>query len=205
MKLFKDRKAAGKILAERLKDAKADLVLGIPRGGVVVAAEIANQLSLPLDILVTRKIGAPDQPELALGAIDPDGEAVWDKDLIQQLKIENLKLEIQESWKELKRREDIYRQDKKPMDVNRKKVILVDDGMATGATVQAAVRYLERHGAYILLAIPVASKDALVKIREIEGIREIILETPENFRAVGQFYKEFEPVSDEDVVKLLEL
>src|SRR3989338_1796218 len=96
MKIFRDRKAAGKILADRLKDTKADLVLGIPRGGVVVAAEIAHELNLPLDIIVTRKIGAPNQPELALGAVDPDGETVLDSELLEQLqlKIENLKLKI---------------------------------------------------------------------------------------------------------------
>ena len=96
MKLFKDRQSAGKLLANRLKDFRADLVLGIPRGGVVVAYEIAKESNLPLDVLITRKIGAPDQPELALGAIDPEGEAVWDQDLLKQfkLKIENLKLKI---------------------------------------------------------------------------------------------------------------
>src|SRR3990167_6888486 len=101
MKIFRDRKAAGKILADRLKDTKADLVLGIPRGGVVVAAEIAHELNLPLDIIVTRKIGAPNQPELALGAVDPDGETVWDDKLLDQLKIENLKLKIDEEMKEI--------------------------------------------------------------------------------------------------------
>jgi len=169
MKIFKDRKAAGKLLAERLKDTHADLVLGIPRGGVVVAAEVAKKLKLPLDIIVTRKIGVPNQPELALGAIDPDGEAVFDQDLLDQLRMDNgqLKIKIQEEWKELKRREDLYGITHERGRLSRlegKTVILIDDGMATGATVQAAVRYLKRHGASIILAIPVASKSALEKV-----------------------------------------
>ena len=141
MKIFKDRQSAGKLLATRLKDVKADLVLGIPRGGVVVAAEVAKKLRLPLDIIVTRKIGAPGQPELALGAIDPDGEAVWEKELLEELrfKMGDLGDEVQKQWKELKRREDLYRGDKGELKIGDKIVILVDDGMATGATVLAAV------------------------------------------------------------------
>src|SRR3990167_1998207 len=98
MKIFKDRQSAGKILANRLKNIKADLVLGIPRGGVVVAAEIAKSLNLPFDIIVTRKIGAPNQPELALGAVDPDGETVLDQDLLDQLQISNIKSQIENKW-----------------------------------------------------------------------------------------------------------
>ncbi|OGE18291.1 hypothetical protein A3F00_03200 [Candidatus Daviesbacteria bacterium RIFCSPHIGHO2_12_FULL_37_11] len=220
MKIFKDRKAAGKLLAERLKDTHADLVLGIPRGGVVVAAEVAKKLKLPLDIIVTRKIGVPNQPELALGAIDPDGEAVFDQDLLDQLRMDNgqLKIKIQEEWKELKRREDLYGITHERGRLSRlegKTVILIDDGMATGATVQAAVRYLKRHGASIILAIPVASKSALEKVtrelashperaKRVEGSNNIIvMETPDDFRSVGQFYHEFEPVEDEEVVQLL--
>src|SRR3989344_680727 len=219
MKIFKDRKAAGKLLAERLKDTHADLVLGIPRGGVVVAAEVAKKLKLPLDIIVTRKIGVPNQPELALGAIDPDGEAVFDQDLLDQLRMDNgqLKIKIQEEWKELKRREDLYGITHERGRLSRlegKTVILIDDGMATGATVQAAVRYLKRHGASIILAIPVASKSALEKVtrelashperaKRVEGSNNIIvMETPDDFRSVGQFYHEFEPVEDEEVVQL---
>src|SRR3989344_5713612 len=212
MKIFKDRKAAGKLLAERLKDTHADLVLGIPRGGVVVAAEVAKKLKLPLDIIVTRKIGVPNQPELALGAIDPDGEAVFDQDLLDQLRMDpstefgvgngQLKIKLQEERKELKRREDLYGITHERGRLSRlegKTVILIDDGMATGATVQAAVRYLKRHGASIILAIPVASKSALEKVtRELashperakrdEGSNNIIeMETPDDFRSVGQF------------------
>lgn len=210
MKIFKDRKAAGQILAQRLKDiqggsaTKTDLVLGIPRGGVVVASEVAKELKLPLDIVVTRKIAAPMQPELALGAVDPDGEVTWDHELLSQLelKIENLKLKIEESWKELKRREDEYRRDRGVLGVRGKKVILVDDGIATGATTLAAIKYLKRHEARIILAVPVASKDAMEKVaQEVDEV--VVLHTPLDFQAVGQFYQYFEPVTDEEVVQLL--
>ncbi|MBI2334629.1 phosphoribosyltransferase [Candidatus Daviesbacteria bacterium] len=202
--MFKDRESSGKVLAERLKNVKADLVLGIPRGGVVVASEIAKELNLPLDIIVTRKIGAPTQPELALGAVDPDGEAVLDQALLDQLQISNIKYQIENVWKEVKRREDLYRHARSGLAklVNDKAVILVDDGMATGATVLAAVKYLKRHGAKVILAVPVASQEALNRIKDdCEEI--IILHAPEYFQAVGQFYHEFEPVSDEEVVQYL--
>lgn len=210
MKIFKDRKAAGQILAQRLKDiqggsaTKADLVLGIPRGGVVVAAEIAKKLNLPLSFIVTRKIGAPMQPELALGAVDPDGEVVWDEKLINdlRLKINDLGDQIKSEWKELKRREDLYRGDKDKLDVNGKTVILIDDGIATGATTLAAIKYLKRHEARVILAVPVASKDATRKVAQ-EAEEVVVLHTPLDFQAVGQFYQYFEPVTDEEVIQLL--
>lgn len=207
MKIFKDRQAAGQLLARRLKGTKADLVLGIPRGGVVVAYEVAKKLKLSLDIIVTRKIGAPNQQELALGAIDPDGEAVWDEELLHELRVksEELRDEIKNQWKELKRRENEYRNGKvltkQPTAVG-KSVILVDDGMATGATVLATSRYLKRHGAKVILAVPVASKDSLDKVKSLVD-EIVVLATPEAFRTVGEFYQHFEPVTDEEVIALL--
>lgn len=211
MKIFKDRLAAGKLLAKRLKNTRADLVLGIPRGGVVVASEVAKLLKLPLDIIVTRKIGSPGQEELALGALDPDGEVVFDQALLDQLKVQSenlpagkagLTVEIQDAWKELKRREDLYRNGKPPVEVQGKRVILVDDGIATGATILAAVKFLKRHGAKVILAVPVASKEAIEKMtQEVDMV--IVLDIPEYFQAVGQFYLEFLPVLDEEVVELL--
>lgn len=204
MKIFKDRIAAGQLLANRLENTKADLVLGIPRGGVVVAAKVAKDLNLPLDIVVTRKIGAPGQEELALGAVDPDGEVVWDNELLAQLDppAGGLKLKIEEAKEEIQRREKLYRQGRSPLDVSGKTVILTDDGMATGSTILAAVKYLKRHGAKIILAMPVTSSDALKKVeREVES--SVILEIPEYFAAVGQFYQQFEAVPDAEVVQLL--
>lgn len=201
MKIFKDRQSAGKLLAKKLK-GRGDLggrgiVLGIPRGGVVVAAEIAKQLNLPLDILVVRKIGAPGQSELALGAVDADGEVVGDVREIRDVR-EIVEREIEE----IKRREKVYRGGKKALEVKGKVVILVDDGIATGATAEAAINYLKRHGSEkIILAVPVASKEA---VREIRGIGEIkVLEIPEYFQAVGQFYQDFPQVLDKEVVSLL--
>lgn len=203
--LIRDRITAGKLLADRLKDVKADLVLGIPRGGVVVAAEIAKDLDLPLDIMVTRKIGTPGQEELALGAVDPDGEVVWDRELLEQLNppAGGLKSKIEEEKEEIKRREKLYRGDREVLEVAGKRVILVDDGIATGATILAAVRYLKRHGARIVLAVPVASQEALRKM-EGEVDQSVVLEAPEYFQAVGQFYHQFEPVTDEEVVQLMD-
>lgn len=205
MKLFKDRQAAGKLLAKRLQGMKADLVLGIPRGGVVVAEQVARSLKLPLDIIVTRKIGAPNQEELALGAVDPDGKVVWDNQLLKQLefKIENLKFKIEEELKEIKRREKLYRQDRKELDVSGKTVVLVDDGMATGATTLSAARFLKRHQAKVILAVPVASQSALEKVKnEVEQM--VVLQIPVYFQAVGQFYHQFEPVTDEEVIQYLD-
>lgn len=206
MEIFKDRVAAGKLLAQRLKGEKADIILGIPRGGVVVAARLAKDLNLPFDIIVTRKIGAPSQEELALGAVDPDGQVVWDQKLLDELKMkpEDLEQKIDAENKELKRREKLYRQDRFPLDVSGKTVILTDDGMATGSTTLAAVKYLKRHGAKIILAVPVTSADALKKV-ENEVDKSVILQIPGNFAAVGQFYSQFEVTSDKEVVRTLSL
>lgn len=204
MKIFKDRKAAGQILAQRLKNIKADLVLGIPRGGVVVASEVAKKLKLPLDIVVTRKIGAPFQPELALGAVNGDGQVIWEENLVAEVGVEKSSLEdiIKKEQEEIVRRQQTYRQGKYPLDVNKKSVILVDDGVATGSTALAAISYLKRHGAIVSLAVPVASKEALNRIRsEVEAV--VVLDIPEYFQAVGQFYQEFLPVSDQEVIQLL--
>lgn len=202
MKIFKNREETGKILAKKLKSAKADLVLAIPRGGILIGAEIAKALKIPLDVIVTRKIGAPGQEELALGAVDPDGEVVLDEFLINQFADLNLKPYIEKAWKELKRREELYRQGSPSVEVSGKTVILADDGMATGATVLSAAAYLKRHGAKVILAIAVASKDALEKVKKICD-EILVLEVPEYFGAVGQFYDQFQPVSDEEVIQYL--
>ncbi|MDP3973293.1 MAG: phosphoribosyltransferase family protein [Candidatus Daviesbacteria bacterium] len=205
MKIFKNRQSAGKILAKHLKDKGADLVLAIPRGGVMVAHEVAKELKLPLDIIVTRKIGAPMQPELALGAVDRDGEVVWDENLKQELRIKNYELreELERQKQEIIRREKVYRQGRKSLNVENKTVILTDDGIATGATALAAINYLKRHEVKkIVLAVPVASKESAEKLKsEVDEL--IILETPRLFRAVGEFYQEFTEVRDEEVIQLL--
>ncbi|MBI4036175.1 phosphoribosyltransferase [Candidatus Daviesbacteria bacterium] len=204
MKLFRNRQSAGKLLANKLKAIKADIILGIPRGGVVVASEVAKILKLPLDIIVTRKIGASTQPELALGALDSEGQAVWDEELLSalQLDAEDLKEKIEEERQEISRREKLYRQGKKLLDIRGKTIILVDDGMATGATTQVAIEYLKRHQARVILAVPIASQSALEKVEdEVEQV--VVLEAPAYFQAVGQFYHQFEPVTDQEVIQLL--
>lgn len=213
MKIFRDRQSAGKLLSEHLKQyegQKNTIVLGIPRGGVVVATEVAKELNLPLDIIVTRKIGAPNQEELALGAVDADGEVVWEEQLLSELglKIDDLEEEVRKEVIEIKRREKLYRQNKPSLNVVGKTIILVDDGIATGSTILAAINYLKKYQAKkIILAVPVASREAVEKIvRELKEFGEIIvLETPENFAAVGQFYQEFFPISDQEVVRTLSL
>ncbi len=205
MKIFKDRQTAGKLLAEKLHffNGRGTIVLGIPRGGVVVAAEIAKELKLPLDIIVTRKIPHPDQPELAIGAVDSDGQIIGE--VGEYGRIREI---VEKELAELKKREEKYRHARRPLAklIEGKVVILVDDGIATGATTLAAINYLKRHGVRkIMLAVPVASREAVEKmIRELGEFGEVmVLETPENFAAVGQFYQEFQPVEDEEVIQLL--
>lgn len=208
MKIFKDRVSAGKLLSKHLKQYKGKknaIVLGIPRGGVVVAAEIAKNLNLPWDFIVTRKVGAPSQPELALGAVDPDGQVVWEKQLLLETGYhkDDLDQTINQELDELKRREVVYRQGRKPVSLKNRIVILVDDGIATGSTTLAGVKYLNRHQVEkVVLAVPVASKEAYDKLSE-EVQELIVLETPEFFQAVGQFYHQFEPVTDQEVIELL--
>lgn len=208
MKIFKDRKAAGILLAKHLKhyiSQQNTMVLGIPRGGVVTAHEVAKSLKLPLDIVVTRKIGVPAQPELALGAVDADGSVVWEEHLLDdlRLKIYDLRDKVLQEVEEIRRRERVYRQGKEAFDVSNKAIILTDDGIATGSTMLSAINYLRRHQVKkIILASPVASKDTAEKLSQMVD-EVIILETPIQFSAVGQFYHYFEPVEDNEVIEYL--
>lgn len=208
MTIFKDRQSAGKLLVKHLKQYQGKeniLVLGIPRGGVVVAHEVAKSLKLPLDIIVARKIGVPNQPELALGAVDPDGSVIWEDQLMNdlRLKIIDLKDKVKEELAEVKRRESAYRQNKRLLNLKGKTVILVDDGIATGLTTQAAINYLKRHlVSKIILAVPLASKDVKERFSTLVD-QLVILQTPEYFQAVGQFYHQFEPVEDNEVIEYL--
>lgn len=205
MVIFKDRQSAGKILAKHLKDTKADLVLAIPRGGVVVAAEIAKTLKLSLDIVITRKIGSPNQSELAIGAIDPDGEVIWDHKLIQDLglKIQDLGELIEREKQEIKRRERLYRGDKKPINLENKSAILVDDGIATGATIISAIKFLKINGVKIIVvAAPVCSKESFEKLDKLVN-PVICLSVPVDLESIGTYYQNFEPVTDQEVINLL--
>lgn len=206
--MFKNRQAAGRLLAQRLveyKNHSNTQVLAIPRGGVVVAYEVAKTLRMPLDIVITRKIGAPHQPELAVGAVDPDGKVVWQERLLADLEVGsgNLDGAVENQVQEIKRREELYRQDRQPLDVRGKTVILVDDGIATGATVLSAIRYLKRHRVRkIILAVPVAAASTMDQLKPFVDEAMIIYQ-PDSLGAVGQFYQNFEPVADDQVIKLL--
>lgn len=207
--MFNSRQQVGELLAEKLKRYKKKdvLVLAIPRGGVVVGKVIAQKLNLPLDIIIVKKIGAPSNPELAIGAVGPGNVVYWDKELIERLgisKVESSKLKV-ESSKERKEKEKALRGRGKEIVVTGRTVILVDDGVATGATVIAAQKALQKMGAKtVILAVPVISKETLDDIKRYFD-RAIVLSIEEEFYAVGQFYKEFPQISDQEVVSLLSL
>lgn len=206
--IFKNREEAGKKLALKLSDYKNTknlIVLGIPRGGIVVGKKLAEILNCPLDVIVTKKIGAPGNPELAIGAIGPEGEEVIDEELAESVGAdeEYLKSQISKLKTEIKGREEVFRQGKPSLDLKDKAVILTDDGVATGATMLAGIEVVRQYEPKkIIVAVPVVAKDSLKKIEE-KADEVIYLDAPLMFFAVGQFYQEFEQVSDEEVKELL--
>lgn len=207
--MFENRQQVGELLAEKLKRYKKRdnvLALGIPRGGVVVGKVVVQKLNLPLDIIVVKKIGAPSNPELAIGAVGPGNVVYWDKDLIGRLgisKFQSSKLKVQSS-KERREKEKILREGKDQVQVKGKTVVLVDDGVATGATAVAAQKALQKMGAKkVILAVPVISKETFSDIKRYFD-KVIALSVEEEFYAVGQFYREFPQVTDQEVIKLLE-
>jgi putative phosphoribosyl transferase len=206
--IFANRREAGKSLAWRLEkySGRNDVVvLAVPRGGVPVAFEIAEALHAPLDVFVLRKLGAPRQPELAVGAIAPGGVRVLDRRTLRALSIRPSQLEAitAREQEELQRREIAYRGDHPPLSVTGKTVILVDDGVATGASLFAGIHALRALGpAKIVVAIPLAPSNVCNRLAfEVEEI--VCVATPEPFGAVGQFYDDFSPVEDEEVLALL--
>lgn len=206
--MLENRQQAGKLLTQKLKKYKRKdvVVLGIPRGGVVVAKKVASILELPLDIIVVKKIGALNNPELAIGAVGPGNAVYWDKDLIERLGIKkDQRLNIKDQiLKERRKKEKALRGREKAITVDGKTIILVDDGVATGATVMAAQKALKKMGAgKVILVIPVISKETLNDIKRYFD-KVITLSVEDEFYAVGQFYKEFPQVTDQEVIKLLE-
>jgi predicted phosphoribosyltransferase len=179
-------------------------VLGIPRGGVIVAAEVARHLGAPLDVVVPRKIGAPHNPELGVGAIAP-GVAVLDESMIARLGVDRayLRREIGAQEAEIERRSAVYRGGRPPLDVAGRTVVVIDDGVATGGTAVASLRWARAHGAKrVVLAVPVAPAASLRRLAR-EADRIVVLETPEPFSAVGEWYRRFGQASDDDVVRCL--
>jgi predicted phosphoribosyltransferase len=180
-------------------------VLALPRGGVPVAYEVATALGIPLDVFVVRKLGVPGQPELAMGAIASGGVCVLNEEILRQMQVPRGYIEqVSDSeGEELRRREAAYRAGRPPLDVNGRSVILVDDGLATGSTMRAAVHALRRqHAAHIIVAVPVGSSSACRELQK-EADQLICLEQPENFRAVGLWYDDFRQTTDEEVRQLL--
>lgn len=201
--MFGDRAEAGRLLAEALrgKVGPGAVVLGVPRGGVVVAAEVARALGLPLDVLVVRKIGAPGNPEYAVGAVDEEGHVVGGTSGVASDAY--LQEAAREGREEIARRLRVYRQGRGSLEVSGKEVVLVDDGIATGMTLLSAVDSLRRRGASrILVAAPVAAADAAALLRG-KADELVTLEVPPDFYAVGQFYREFGQTTDAEVISLL--
>ena len=205
---FSDRHAAGRELADMLEGRLAGeetVVLALPRGGVPVAYEVATRIGAPLDILFVRKLGVPWQPELAFGAVATGDVVVLNDDHVQALGLGDDVIAdiIDRERLELERRERLYRDDHGPVDITGKTVVVVDDGIATGSTVRAALECLgERGAARRIVACPVAAAETVSGLRD-EADEVVCLRTPIQFAAVGAWYDDFAPVSDAEVKQLL--
>lgn len=206
---FQDRREAGRLLAARLEEYRARpdcLLLGLPRGGVVVAAEIARALGLPMDVCLVRKLGAPFQPELAMGAVAFGGVLVLHQDLIDGWGITAAAVDraIAREREELQRRESLYRAGRPPLDLYGKTVILVDDGIATGATVEAAISAMRQMRAgRVVVAAAVASAATARRLARVADEVVCVL-MPEDLCAIGEWYEDFDQVTDGEVLSLLE-
>ncbi len=208
--MFTNRREAGQQLAAALKKLhlESPVVLALPRGGVPVGFEAARTLDAPLDIIVVRKLGAPGQPELGLGAI-VDGDhpqSVLNEEIIQQLGVspEYLKAEIENELKEIRRRQTAYRKGRAPVNVSGRTAIIVDDGIATGGSIRTALRGLRRLAPKkLVLAVPVAPPEAIQSLRP-EADEIVCLLMPQFFYAIGEFYEDFSQTSDQEVIELLD-
>src|SRR6058998_4167942 len=205
---FPNRAEAGRLLAEKLEnyvDRSDVVVLGLPRGGVPVAYEVAQRLGAPLDVFVVRKLGVPGFEELAAGAIASGGVRVLNEDVMRAIPYADAAIEAvtAKETAELQRREQIYREGRPAPELRDRIVILVDDGLATGATMRAAIKALRQRGAAkIVVAVPVGPPDTCHEIEE-QADETVCLSMPEFFQAVGQYYEDFSQTTDEDVRELL--
>jgi predicted phosphoribosyltransferase len=205
---FADRTEAGRLLAEKLgeyADRDDVIILGLPRGGVPVAYEVAKRLRASLDVFVVRKLGVPGFEELAAGAIASGGVRVLNEDVVRAIPHaeEAIEAVTTRETAELERREQLYRAGRPAPELRDRVVILIDDGLATGATMRAAVKALRESGAAkIIVAVPVGPPDTCREIEE-QADETICLSTPAFFQAVGQYYEDFSQTSDEDVRELL--
>ena len=207
--MYRHRQEAGQKLVPEVKEiieGENTVVLGLPRGGVPVAYEVAKALELPLDVFVVRKLGVPGQEELAMGAIASGGVRFLNQDIFQQLNISDQQLEeiTERERQELKKRENIYRGTRPEVDLEGKETLIIDDGLATGATMKAAVNALREHSpARILAAVPTAPPEPCREMQELVD-EMICLSTPANFMGVGGSYREFGQTTNEEVKDLLE-
>ncbi|MEF3115027.1 phosphoribosyltransferase [Streptomyces chrestomyceticus] len=212
---FTDRRHAGRALAQWLRaptdtetwpyGAADPLVLALPRGGVPVAAEVAQEFRAPLDVLVARKIGAPGSPETGIGALVGEEQPVFDRRALRFLGLaeEGLAPSVARERAELHRREDLYREGRPEPRITGRAVLLVDDGLATGLTALAALRHLRRRQpAHLALAAPVGSRNAVMELSG-EADRVLVLHQPDHFRAVGEWYDDFDQVGDDEVIAVL--
>ncbi|MFF9275779.1 phosphoribosyltransferase [Streptomyces griseosporeus] len=208
---FRDREEAGRELGARLRllrekdELPRPVVLALPRGGVTVALEVARALDAPLDVLVARKIGAPFQPELGVGALAGDGPPLYDRESLARLGLTEAGLApvVRRERAELKRRERLYRQGRPAADLSGRTAVVVDDGLATGATARAALRAVRSAAPQrVVLAVPVSSPQA-ARLLSPEVDELVCLAQPSDFRAVGLWYDDFEQLSDDDVLRAL--
>lgn len=208
--IFTNRRGAGRQLGLRLAEKYANrddvVVLALPRGGVPVGLEVAEAINAPLDVFVVRRVGVPGQEELALGAIATGGTVVYNEEILSMARVPESVLDylIDEQTHELIRREQFYRGDRPPLSVKGKTVIVVDDGLATGTPMRAAVRALrEQEAGEIVVAVPVGSAETVTLLRK-EADEVVCLATPEHFRAVSIWYVDFPKMTDEEVSQMLE-
>ncbi len=205
--LFHDRLDAGQRLAKRLESFRdaSPVVFAIPRGGVPVGAEVARQLDAELDVVVARKLGAPFRAQLAIGAVAADGERFLNQDVISQLRVDEAYIEqiTKEQGEEARRREQRFRGGRPPVDIKGRTALLVDDGLATGATMQAAARSLrKREPGRLVVAVPVGSREACWALLK-DADEVVCLAQPDPFYAIGLYYEVFEQVEDAEVLRLL--
>lgn len=205
---FRDRQDAGKMLAEKLiefKNKKDTVVIGLPRGGMIVAKQVAKNLNLPLDIIITKKINSPDNPEFAIGSVSEEGHTILDEEIISQEGISKkyLEEEINKEKKEAQRRLKLYRGDKKTLNLKYKTAILVDDGLATGLSMQAAILSAKNKKAkHIIVAVPILPKESLEKFQALSD-KLFYVHLPHLFMAVGNFYADFRQTDDQEVINIL--
>ena len=202
-----DRADAGKKLAVSLssyKNSKDAIIIALPRGGIITGQEVAKELNLPFDIIIPRKIGAPHNPELAIGAIIED-EVLLNDDLIQSMDIDKEYIEqtIEKEKRDINRKKRIWRKERPPIQWRGKTILIIDDGVATGSTMKASVRYLKKQPIKkLVVAIPVGPAETIDELKEMAD-EVICLQAPEMFLAVGQFYEKFTQTDDKAIVEIM--